>query len=56
MAIADRDILRLLEHVTASAKAANDSLDDALSFIAESNKRIKAIMRSRNKRQESGDD
>jgi hypothetical protein len=33
----------LIERVNASTKEANEALDDALSFVAESNKRIAAM-------------
>lgn len=36
------EILALVERVNASTKEASDALDDALSFVAESNKRIDA--------------
>jgi hypothetical protein len=39
----EQEILALVERVTASTKEANDALDDALSFVAESNKRIAAM-------------
>lgn len=39
----DRDVCQLLDRVNESTKEANASLDDALSFIAESNKRIEAM-------------
>jgi hypothetical protein len=36
-------IRRLVERVNASTLEANEALDDALSFVAESNKRIAAM-------------
>lgn len=39
----EQDILALVERVNVSTKEANEALDDALSFIAESNKRIAAM-------------
>jgi hypothetical protein len=39
----EQEILALVERVNASTKEANDALDDALSFVAESNKRIAAM-------------
>lgn len=39
----EQEILALVEHVNASTKEANNALDDALSFVAESNKRIEAM-------------
>lgn len=39
----EREILTLVDRVNASTKEANDALDDALSFVAESNKRITAM-------------
>ncbi|WP_250480005.1 MULTISPECIES: hypothetical protein [unclassified Caballeronia] len=39
----EQEILALVERVNASTKEANDALDDALSFVAESNKRIEAM-------------
>lgn len=39
----EQDILALVDRVNASTQEANDALDDALSFIAESNKRIEAM-------------
>ena len=39
----ERDILALVDRVNASTKEANDALDDALAFVAESNKRIAAL-------------
>jgi len=38
-----QEINALIERVNASTKEANDALDDALSFVAESNKRIAAM-------------
>ncbi|KMQ77163.1 hypothetical protein BPMI_01669c [Candidatus Burkholderia pumila] len=43
----EQEILALVERVNASTKEANDALDDALSFVAESNKRIKAMVGSK---------
>jgi len=39
----EEDINALIWRVDASTKEANDALDDALSFVAESNKRIAAM-------------
>ncbi|GJH13096.1 hypothetical protein CBA19CS22_32880 [Caballeronia novacaledonica] len=39
----EQDILALVDRVNASTKEANDALDDALAFIAESNERIAAM-------------
>ncbi|WP_434718295.1 hypothetical protein P5W98_03440 [Paraburkholderia sp. A1BS-2L] len=39
----EQEVLALVERVNASTKEANDALDDALSFVAESNKRIAAM-------------
>ena len=39
----EQDINALIDRVNASTKEANDALDDALSFVAESNKRIVAM-------------
>lgn len=39
----EQEIKVLIERVNASTKEANDALDDALSFIAESNKRIASM-------------
>ena len=39
----EQEINALIERVNASTKEANDALDDALSFVAESNKRIAAM-------------
>jgi hypothetical protein len=39
----EQEILALVERVNASTKETNDALDDALSFVAESNKRIAAM-------------
>ena len=38
----EREIDVLIERVNASTKEANDALDDALSFVTESNERIAA--------------
>jgi phosphate uptake regulator len=40
----EQEINALIERVNASTKEANDALDDALSFVAESNKRIAAMV------------
>jgi uncharacterized protein (DUF1778 family) len=40
----EQEILALADRVNASTKEANDALDDALSFVAASNKRIEAIV------------
>jgi hypothetical protein len=40
----EEDINALIWRVNASTQEANDALDDALSFVAESNKRIAAMM------------
>ena len=39
----EQDLLALIERVNASSKEANTALDDALSYIADSNKRIAAM-------------
>jgi len=39
----EADINTLLERVDISTREANEALDDALSFVAESNKRIAAM-------------
>lgn len=39
----DSEVLALVERVNASTQEANAALDDALSFIEESNKRIAAM-------------
>ena len=39
----EEDINALIWRVDASTKEANDALDDALAFVAESNKRIAAM-------------
>jgi len=39
----EQEIMALIGRVNASTKEANDALDDALSFVAESNRRI-AVM------------
>jgi len=39
----EEDINALILRVDASTKEANDALDDALAFVAESNKRIAAM-------------
>ncbi|MEX3960126.1 hypothetical protein [Trinickia sp. EG282A] len=36
----EQEILALVERVNASSQEANDALDDALSYVAESNKRL----------------
>jgi hypothetical protein len=43
----EQEVLALVERVNASTKEANDALDDALSFVAESNKRIAAMTGSK---------
>jgi hypothetical protein len=43
----EQEILALVERVNASTKEANDALDDALSFVVESNKRIEAMTRGK---------
>nr|WP_242680923.1 hypothetical protein [Paraburkholderia hospita] len=43
----EQEILALVERVNASTKEANDALDDAFAFIAESNKRIEAMTGSK---------
>ena len=43
----EQEILALVERVNASTKEANDALDDALAFVAESNKRIEAMAGSK---------
>ena len=44
----EQEIFALVERVNASTKEANDALDDALSFVAESNKRIAAMTEGKN--------
>lgn len=39
----EKEIALLIERVNISTKEANDALDDALNFVAESNKRIAAM-------------
>lgn len=39
----EQEILALVERVNASTQEANDALDDALSYVAESNKRLSAM-------------
>jgi len=39
----EQDLLALIERVNASSKEANTALDDALSYVADSNKRIAAM-------------
>ncbi|WP_091809679.1 hypothetical protein [Burkholderia sp. WP9] len=39
----EHEINALIERVNVSTKEANDALDDALSFVAESNRRIAAM-------------
>ncbi len=39
----EEEILALVERVNVSTKEANEALDEALSFVAESNKRIDAM-------------
>lgn len=43
----EQEILALVDRVNASTKEANDALDDALSFVAQSNKRIAAMVGSK---------
>jgi len=43
----EEKIIALISRMNASAKDANDALDDALSFVAESNKRIAAMTEGR---------
>ncbi|MCX4160165.1 MULTISPECIES: hypothetical protein [Paraburkholderia] len=43
----EQEINVLIDRVNASTKEANDALDDALSFIAESNKRIAAMTKGK---------
>jgi hypothetical protein len=45
----EEKILALIEHVNASTREADSALDDALSFIAQSNARIAAMMGSQRK-------
>ena len=40
----EQEILALVDRVNVSTKEANSALDDALSFVAESNKRIASIL------------
>ncbi|WP_158905671.1 hypothetical protein [Burkholderia sp. L27(2015)] len=39
----EQDLNALIERVNASSKEANDALDDALSFVSESNRRIATL-------------
>jgi hypothetical protein len=39
----EREVYALIDRMNASTKEANDALDDALSFVIESNKRIAAM-------------
>ena len=39
----EKEIALLIERVNISTKEANDALDDALNFVAESNRRIAAM-------------
>ena len=39
----EQDLLALIERVNASSKEANTALDDAMSYVADSNKRIAAM-------------
>lgn len=43
----EQEILALVERVNASTKEASQALDDALSFVEESNKRIEALARGK---------
>jgi len=43
----EEDMNALIQRVNASTEEANDALDDALSFVAESNKRIAAMTRGK---------
>jgi phosphate uptake regulator len=43
----DDDIEALVERVNASTKEGNDALDDALTFVKESNKRIEAMTKGK---------
>ncbi|MCL4632820.1 MULTISPECIES: hypothetical protein [Burkholderia] len=52
----EKDVYLLLERVNESTKDAIDSLDDALSFVADPNKRITAMLRNSNEHQEIGND
>jgi phosphate uptake regulator len=40
----EQEILALVDRVNVSTKEANSALDDALSFVAESNKRIASLV------------
>lgn len=40
----EQDLNALIERVNASSKEANDALDDALSFVSESNRRIATLV------------
>ncbi|MBB6596439.1 hypothetical protein [Ralstonia solanacearum] len=42
----EREINAMIERVNASTKEASNALDDALSFVAESSKRIAAMVGS----------
>ncbi|WP_248324049.1 MULTISPECIES: hypothetical protein [unclassified Caballeronia] len=42
----EQEILALVERVNISTKEASDALDEALAFVAESNKRIAAMTES----------
>ena len=43
----EEEILALVERVNASTKEASEALDDALAFVAESNRRIEAMAGSK---------
>ena len=43
----EQEIAALIERVNASTKEANDALDDALSFVADSNKRFAAMAKGK---------
>jgi hypothetical protein len=43
----ETEILALIKRVNASSKQANDALDDALSFVAQSNQRIQAMTKGK---------
>jgi len=49
----EENINALISRVNVSTQEANDALDDALSFVAESNKRIAAMMRVVSRRRHS---
>ncbi|WP_153101332.1 plasmid mobilization protein [Paraburkholderia hayleyella] len=50
----EQDLYALIARVNASTNEANNALDDMLAFVAESNKRIAAMMASTNGRHRQG--